>query len=215
MDRVKKYWQEIIKERDHFWSSFFLKYQEEKQDVDVQSYMNNSSSRISTLLKLAADEDDEETEVLKATNSKVLQYFEEQSGESSEANSAVEVATPLNKDQEPNNENFKPSELPVVLVKRVEPTFVWEIDPEEEDSKQMSLKNSHPAKKLKLFEFSPQIKGNVTDTINDYQCNNLSGNVDIELLSESTASTVSKEIDYSFQKLSCRRLKSMFQWGIN
>lgn len=74
-------------------------YQEEKQDVDVQSYMNNSSSRISTLLKLAAEEDDEETEVLKATNSKVLQYFEEQSGESSEANSAVEVATPLNKDQ--------------------------------------------------------------------------------------------------------------------
>jgi hypothetical protein len=73
-------------------------YQEEKQDVDVQSYMNNSSSRISTLLKLA-DEDDEETEVLKATNSKVLQYFEEQSGESSEANSAVEVATSLNKDQ--------------------------------------------------------------------------------------------------------------------
>ena len=98
----------------------------------------------------------------------------------------------------------------MVLVKRVEPTFVWEIDPEEEDSKQMSLKNSHPAKKLKLFEFSPQNKGNVTDrpTMNDYQCNNLSGNVDIKLLSESTASTVSKEIDYSFQKLSCRRLKS-------
>lgn len=96
----------------------------------------------------------------------------------------------------------------MVLVKRVEPTFVWEIDPEEEDSKQMSLKNSHPAKKLKLFEFSPQIKGNVTDTINDYQCNNLSGNVDIKLLSESTTSTVSKEFDYSFQKLSCRRLKS-------
>ena len=96
----------------------------------------------------------------------------------------------------------------MVLVKRVEPTFVWEFDPEEEDSKQMSLKNSHPAKKLKLFEFSSQIKGNVTDTINDYECNNLSGNVDIELLSESTASTVSKEIDYSFQKLSCRRLKS-------
>jgi hypothetical protein len=59
--------------------------------------MDNSSSRVSTLLELAT-EDDKEPVALKVSNSKVIQYFEEQSSESSGTYSG-EASTPLNIDQ--------------------------------------------------------------------------------------------------------------------
>jgi len=58
--------------------------------------MDNSSTRVNTLLELAA-EDDKEAETLKNTDIKVLRYFEEQSSESSTYSD--EITTPLNEDK--------------------------------------------------------------------------------------------------------------------
>lgn len=120
MATLNNFCQLIGKEREVFWDSFFRKvfyrmfskatfdsncysymyqYEDEEdgQDVDVRSYMDNSFSRISTLLELA-NEDDKEPVTFKGSNSKMLQDFEEQSSKSSEAYS-VEVAVSLNKEQ--------------------------------------------------------------------------------------------------------------------
>ena len=60
-----------------------------KEDsADIRSYMDNSSSRIETLLKIAADEDKETIVPTEASNeSSVIakKYYEEQSGDSVEA----------------------------------------------------------------------------------------------------------------------------------
>ncbi len=59
--------------------------------------MDNSSTRVNTLLELAS-EDNEESEASKGSDKKVIQYFEEQSSESSESHSN-EVTTSLNENQ--------------------------------------------------------------------------------------------------------------------
>lgn len=56
--------------------------------ADIRSYMDNSSSRIETLLKIAADEDKETIVPTEASNESCVvakKYYEEQSGDSVEA----------------------------------------------------------------------------------------------------------------------------------
>ncbi|XP_046448776.1 uncharacterized protein LOC124197376 isoform X1 [Daphnia pulex] len=141
MDRLKKCWEGILQERDNFWSSFFTKYQEDKKDVDFRSYLDNSSTRINTVLELAAEENKESAGASKGSVKKVIQHFEEQSSESSETYSN-EVATSLNENQE--QENLKSDEPSVISVKKTVPTLVVKAIPAKQkiDAQYLLTKNS-------------------------------------------------------------------------
>ncbi|EFX88527.1 hypothetical protein DAPPUDRAFT_310721 [Daphnia pulex] len=147
MDRLKKCWEGILKEREDFWSSFFTKYQEDKKDVDFRSYMDNSSTRINTMLELAAE--DKESGASKGSDNKVIQHFiEEQSSESSETY-CNEVATSLNENQE--QENLKPDEPSVISVKKTVPTLVLKAIPAKEMDAQYLLTRNSPNSVNKLI----------------------------------------------------------------
>ncbi len=108
--------------------------------------------------------------------------------------------------EEQKVEILKPAKLPVVLMKRSVPTFVLEVNPKEEMAKCLLSRNSHSAKKFKLFESSsPHPKENVEDSMIDDQYQSFSVNCNSTFLNESIASTVSD--DDSFKKLICRRIK--------
>lgn len=110
--------------------------------------------------------------------------------------------------EETKFEILKPVELPVVLKKMSVPTFVLEVDPKEEMAKSLLSRNSHPAKKFKLFESSPHPKENVEDSIIDDQHQSFPINCNSTFLNESIASTLSDDDSFkSIQKSICRRLK--------
>lgn len=70
-----------------FFFCKFNQYEEDKQDTDIQSYIDNSSARIDGLLRSASGDSDVEEEVNSAA---VQRYFEEQTNESSDPNLQLE-----------------------------------------------------------------------------------------------------------------------------
>ena len=83
--------------------------EEEKEDSGViQSYMDKSSSRIKTLLKLATDEDKDTVDVptdgdpSESAAASVQKYYEEQCGDSLEA---VTADCLISSDEESNSGN--------------------------------------------------------------------------------------------------------------
>ncbi|KAI9564029.1 hypothetical protein GHT06_007767 [Daphnia sinensis] len=199
MDKVKKYWQTVIKEREGYWSSLFSKYEGEKEDVDLRSYMDNSSSRINTLLNLAIDNEEDANPEHPCT--KVVQEGGKPPHDVSDAN----LQLPDNDvNQEPKQRESMNVNHPVAQVKRAAPAYVVEIMPDEEDEKWKSILNS--TKKFKLCDSSMKIKDNVNDFVNEDKSVNSSGSPHSEALNESFAPNVSV-LQREPLRFVCRRIK--------
>ncbi|XP_057370961.1 uncharacterized protein LOC130691934 isoform X2 [Daphnia carinata] len=198
MDKVKKYWQTVIKEREGFWSSLFSKYEEEKEDVDLRSYMDNSSSRIETLLQLAVANGEDANPEHPCT--KVAQCSEEQPCEVSDTN--LQLSDDVN--QEPKQRKSTCFNHPVAQVKKAEPpAYVVEIMPEEEDEKWKSILFS--TKKLKLYDSLVKTKDSMEDFVTDDQSVKSIESSHSEAVNESLAPNVSMQSEPL--RFVCRRIK--------
>lgn len=200
MDKVKKYWQTVIKEREGYWNSLFSKYEEEKEGVDLRSYIDNSSSRIYNLLQLAVGNEEDATSEHPCT--KVTQYREEQPCDVKDAN--IQLCDDGNQ-AEAKQRELTNSNHPVAQVKRAKPAYVVEITADEEDEKWKLILCS--TKKLKLCDSSMKTKHDMDDFVTDDQSSQVisSGSPLSEALNESFATNVSKQSEPL--RYVCRRFK--------
>lgn len=146
IDKVKTFWKTVVREREDFWSSLFKKYEDNDNSANLDSYLDNSSSRLSHLLSLSSNENnDEENHEQKAINSPsgIYIYYEEQPKPSDASDTDDESCSNI----EPDND---------VHFTKAEPEFVSEILAEENNPNELNC-SKITAKKLVLVD-SPSKK---------------------------------------------------------
>jgi len=143
-DTVKTFWKTVVEEREDFWASLFKKYEEDDQEVNLDSYLENSSNRMSNLLSLSLNE----------PLSIKKRFYEEQPGEASSLKSDEEPVLPSQQNEDvpdvedslkdnSESENDKP-------FTKIRPDFVSEIFVEDAGTK-------HYSKKFILVDTKPEM----------------------------------------------------------